>query len=254
MPRRLLTLILVIALLAVLTALWPRLADSRIPGNHQGYAPEQPIRYSHRLHAGELALDCQYCHFGAATSRHAGIPPLNVCMNCHRAVASTLGARTAAREDLQAEAKAARETYERMLASGAPDVDLARQRAVADEATAAVEAFNPQSLLSPELAKLYEHVGFDPKTGTYPAGAPRTPVQWIQLHSLPDFVFFDHRSHVGAGVSCQTCHGPVETMERVRQFNNLSMGWCVNCHREAQVKGVLGKPANPSVDCSACHY
>jgi hypothetical protein len=254
MPRRLTTLVLTVAVVAVVVTLWPRLASSRIPGNHEGYAPQQPIAYSHRLHAGELGLDCLYCHFGAETSRHAGIPPANVCMNCHRSVAATLGAKMAAREDLQAVATAAQKELERQKESGAPEAVLLGLERAAREAAAAVEAFDPASLLSTEIQKLYDHVGFDPAKGTYDAEKASGPIRWRQVHRLPDFVFFDHRSHVRAGVTCQSCHGPVETMERVRQFQNLSMGWCVNCHRDARANGVLGKPANPSLDCSACHY
>ena len=254
MPRRIRTVVLGIAFLAVFVTLLPRLADSRIPGNHQGYAPQQPIAYSHRLHAGELGIDCKYCHFGSETSRHAGIPPANVCMNCHRAVASTLGTRQAALGDLKNAAEATKKAYEDALQRSAPAVELAQLEAASKEAQAAAKAFNPAALLSPEIAKIYEHVGFDPTKGTYDPDATTKPIRWRQVHHLPDFVYFDHRSHVRAGVSCQRCHGPVETMERVRQFNNLSMGWCVNCHREAQAKGIGGKPASPSVDCSACHY
>jgi hypothetical protein len=254
MPRHLVTLFLTVALLAVVAALWPRLASSRFPGNHEGYSPEQPIAYSHRLHAGELGLDCLYCHFGAERSRHAGIPPANVCMNCHRAVAATLGAKGAAREDLEAAAAEAQSELLRREASGASEADLARLRATAREAAAAFEGFNPASLLSAEIGKLYDHVGFDASAGAYDPSRPTRPIHWKQIHRLPDFVYFDHRAHVGAGVTCQACHGPVETMERVRQFNNLSMGWCVNCHRDAAAHGVLGKPASPSLDCSACHH
>ncbi|MCL4850701.1 MAG: hypothetical protein KJZ78_04885, partial [Bryobacteraceae bacterium] len=80
------------------------------------------------------------------------------------------------------------------------------------------------------------------------------PIAWTKVHHLPDFVYFDHRPHVNAGVTCQECHGPVETMERVRQVSDLSMGWCVNCHRNANRTGVAGKPVQASIDCSACHF
>jgi hypothetical protein len=79
-------------------------------------------------------------------------------------------------------------------------------------------------------------------------------IPWVRVHNLPDFAYFDHRAHVVAGVACQKCHGPVETMERVRQVESLSMGWCVNCHRDANLHGVAGKKVNASLDCAACHY
>ena len=86
-----------------------------------------------------------------------------------------------------------------------------------------------------------------------PGAVPR-PVEWVRIHKLPDFAYFDHRAHVNAGVACQSCHGPIETMERVRQFESLSMGWCVNCHREANATGIQGKAVNASTDCATCHY
>lgn len=220
MPRNVRIIILAVALLTVLATLWPRLADSRIPGNYQGYAPEQPIAYSHRLHAGELAIACEYCHFGSETSRHAGIPPANVCMNCHKSVGATMGQKLAAAED----------------------------------AKKANQKFDPTMLVSPEIQKLYDHVGFDLATREWDVEKGSGPIRWQQVHRLPDYVYFDHRAHIRADVACQKCHGPVETMERVRQHNNLSMGWCVNCHRDAHANGIKGQPASPSLDCSACHY
>jgi len=80
------------------------------------------------------------------------------------------------------------------------------------------------------------------------------PLAWVQVHKLPDFVYFDHRAHGNAGVECQRCHGPVETMERVRQVEDLSMGWCVNCHRQVNQTGVADKPVEASLDCDACHH
>lgn len=217
MPQRLRLIVLSIAFLAVVVVVYPRIAASRLPGDHSGYAPVQPIAYSHRLHAGELSIPCLYCHFGAEKSRHAGIPPANSCMNCHKTVTATMGA-VRAEEELAA----------------------AQQRPV-------------QLPVSPELQKLYDALGLNEKLEPDPARTPQ-PIHWVQVHRLPDFAYFDHRAHVTAGVTCQTCHGPVETMERMRQWSNLSMGWCVNCHREARNNGIKGKPANPSLDCAACHY
>jgi hypothetical protein len=97
-------------------------------------------------------------------------------------------------------------------------------------------------MVSAELRKLYDAV------------QQSSPIAWTRIHSLPDFAYFDHRPHVGAGVACQQCHGPVESMERVRQFSDLSMGWCVNCHRDANRIGVAGKRVNASINCSTCHF
>ena len=126
--------------------------------------------------------------------------------------------------------------------------------AIAQEERAAErEARVPNTIESAELRKLYDALALDadliPKEGQ-----AQTPIAWTRVHVLPDFVYFDHRAHVAAGTPCQTCHGPVETMERVRQVETLSMGWCVNCHREANEEGVNGRSVNASTDCTACHF
>lgn len=156
-------------------------ALSRV-GIHQGYTPEQPIAFSHKRHAGDSRIPCLYCHFGAKTSRHAGIPPVNVCMNCHGML------RTQTRE----------------------------------------------------IEKLKEFV----QRGQ--------AIEWIKVHNLPDFVYFNHSQHVISGVECQTCHGPVETMVRVEQRAPLTMGWCIQCHRSRQMVGSHTPAAN--LDCGKCHY
>ncbi|HWQ55731.1 MAG TPA: cytochrome c3 family protein [Bryobacteraceae bacterium] len=206
MKSRILSIVLGLGVAFSLMLLASRAAMFHLPGNHQDYEPVQPIAYSHRLHAGELQMQCQYCHFGAESSRHAGIPPANVCMNCHRTVTAPLGAVRAEDELAQKEKRA------------------------------------PRPVVSAELRKLYDAV----ESGR--------PVAWTRVHSLPDFVYFDHRAHVNASVACQQCHGPVETMERVRQVSDLSMGWCVNCHREANRTGIAGRRVNASTNCSTCHY
>lgn len=71
-------------------------------------------------------------------------------------------------------------------------------------------------------------------------------IEWVRVHMLPDFVHFNHSAHVSKGVNCQTCHGPIETMKKVSQFSDLSMGWCVNCHRQPEY--------NAPLNCSTCHY
>ena len=200
------TIVLFVGLLLVLLSLSTRLSAMRVPGNHQGYAPKQPIEYSHRLHAGELGIDCGYCHTAAHRGRRAGIPAAAVCMNCHKSVTATFAA-------IRAEDEAAKK-----------------------------EQRKAKAIVSPEIAKLYDALGLDANRQPDPSRSP-TPIAWQRVHRLPDYVTFDHRSHVAAGVSCQRCHGPVETMERVRQHATLEMGWCVNCHREQKA----------TLDCGACH-
>ena len=217
MSGRIATIVLIVGLLGVAVTLAPRMGAIHLPGNQQGYEPPQPINFSHRLHAGEMQIACLYCHSGAEKSRHAGIPSANVCMNCHRLVTAPIGVIRA--EDAQAEKE---------------------KRAA-------------RRIVSPELQKLYTALALDEKMQPDPAHQPR-PIQWTKIHNVPDFVYFDHRPHVAAGVDCQTCHGPVENMERVKQTGDLSMGWCVNCHRDANRAGVAGKAVKASIDCSACHF
>jgi hypothetical protein len=187
------------------------------PGNQQGYEPVQPIAFSHRLHCGKLQIACLYCHFGGERSRHAGIPAASLCMNCHRLV-------TAPREQ------------------------------ILDEYQKAQQERRPvRPVISAEIQKLYEAMALDDKLQPDPAKQPKT-IPWVRVHNLPKFSCFDHRPHVTAGVSCQKCHGEVEEMDRVRQVSSLSMGWCVNCHRDTGVTGVGGKKVQASTDCAACHY
>lgn len=227
-----LVLLVAVAIAAVISV--PSVGTARLPGNQIGYEPAQPIAFSHRLHAGELSVPCLYCHSGAEKSRHAGVPSANVCMNCHRFVPAALGAIRAEDELAKKENRA------------------------------------PRRIVSPEVQKLYDALALGPDLKPDGTKQPR-PIAWIKIHNEPDFVYFDHRPHVNAGVSCQTCHGPVETMEHVRQVSDLTMGWCVNCHRGVTRAGLNGSfnsaPApfakgvvpvshrlNPSIDCKTCHF
>ncbi|MGC8915414.1 MAG: cytochrome c3 family protein [Thermoanaerobaculum sp.] len=216
MTGRLVSWVLVVALFGSV-ALWvPKAGQLRAPGNQQGYEPDQPIAFSHRLHAGELGVDCLYCHWGAEKSRHAGIPGASVCMNCHRFVMAPWGA-------VRAEDEAAQKQNRK-----------------------------PKPVVSPELAKLYRALGLAADGTLARVGEPQ-PIAWVRVWRLPDFVFFDHRPHVAAGVSCQTCHGPVETMERMRLVRDLAMGWCVNCHRQKRETGA-GTVLEARTDCAVCHF
>ena len=145
-----------------------------IPFN--AYAPKQPIDYSHELHAGDLQIDCKFCHTYARRSRSAGIPAMEQCMACHQLV-------HADKEPIK------------------------------------------------KLARAYED---------------KKPIEWVKVHDLPDFVYFNHKRHVKAGFDCQECHGPVEEMEVLYRHAPLTMGWCVDCHKSNLDKGA-------SIDCLTCH-
>lgn len=180
-------------------------------GRSEGYEPDQPIKFSHVIHAAENQTECIYCHHSAEYSKSAGIPGTNVCMNCHLIVRS--GTRSG----------------------------------------------------SWEINKIIQ---------SYEQG---TPIEWIRVHNNPDHVFFSHAQHVTIGkVECQECHGQVEEMHRVRQVSDLSMGWCIKCHRESQIdlhsnefydnyELIMNKVKNGEIDkvtveslggteCMKCHY
>lgn len=218
MSSRLITIILSIGLaMSVVIFFGSYARNYMLPGNHQGYEPVQPIAYSHRLHAGELGIACLHCHSAAEKGKHAGIPSTNVCMNCHKFVS-------------------------------APWLEVKAENDLADK-----EKRKPRQIISPEIKKIYDAMAMNNEMKPDSSKKP-TPIAWMKVHNLPDFVYFNHSVHVSAGVECQTCHGAVETMERVRQVNDLSMGWCVNCHRDVSANGVNGKTVHASTDCSACHY
>ena len=218
MRRQTLLLLFTLTLLA-LSIILIQGTDLRLPGSHTGYQPQQPIEFSHRLHSGDLDIPCLYCHGAAEKGRHAGIPAAATCMNCHRFVLASWD----------------------------------NQKIEEDEATS--QGREGRVLVSEELQKLYRAVDFDWEAMQYRRGDSQERISWVRVHRLPDFVYFDHRSHVGAGVECQICHGPVESMERVSQESDLSMGWCVECHRDVGGGTSRVSPVEKaSTDCGVCHY
>ncbi|MBI5267208.1 MAG: cytochrome c3 family protein [candidate division Zixibacteria bacterium] len=172
-----------------------------------GYRPTQPQKYSHKLHAGDLGIDCRYCHFNIEVSDQANVPATSVCMNCHKLIK--------------------------------PDSDTLK----------AVRA----------------------------SFASHTPLEWIRVHNLAGYVYFNHAAHLRAGVGCLSCHGNVAQMVEVTQQEPLSMGWCLDCHRHpepslrptSEVTNMNWTPPadqmtigaklkaernlKPPVDCSGCH-
>jgi cytochrome c2 len=178
-------------------------------GVEQNYEPVQPIPFSHKLHAGDMKINCNYCHTGAYKSKQANIPSVNICMNCHTHV---------------------------------------------------------------KEGPKYGKEGIAQVVKAYESGAP---IKWVRVHNLPDLAYFNHSQHTTvAGLECQKCHGPIEEMEVVRQHSPLTMGWCINCHRETAVnskdnayydkllklhadskkKGDMTAEEIGATDCSKCHY
>lgn len=191
-------LVLVSAILLLLMSAYFAYGWMMQIGIDQGYAPIQPIHYSHKIHAGDNKIDCKYCHSSARVSKHSGIPSLNVCMNCHKSI------------------------YEYKGNPEGPSPE--------DMANGYTNEF-----YTGEIKKLYKAVGWDEEAQKY-TGEPK-PVEWVRVHNLPDFAYFNHSQHVSvAGIECQTCHGPVQEMEIMYQFSPLTMGWCINCHRTTNVK------------------
>lgn len=127
-----------------------------------GYQPEQPVAFSHRLHAGEMGMDCRYCHNTVERAAMAAIPPTNTCMNCHKVVKAD-----------------------------SEKLSLIRESHEGGEA-----------------------------------------VEWVRVHMLPDYAYFNHAPHLSAGVGCNTCHGQIDEMDVVTQDQPLSMSWCLDCHRD----------------------
>ena len=178
-------------------------------GVQQGYAPTQPIAYSHALHAGTLEIECQYCHTGVEIGKSANIPSANICMNCHTHVQNVQG----------------------------------------------------KEGISPEIQKIYDAVDNN------------KPIEWVRVHNLPDLAYFNHSQHVKVGgIECQTCHGPIEEMEVVYQHSSLTMGWCIDCHRQTEIaadgneyydklvqlhsdsKDALKVKDIGGLECAKCHY
>jgi mono/diheme cytochrome c family protein len=163
-------------------------------GRQKGYQPVQPIYYSHKVHAGINQINCLYCHGSAWESKTAGIPAVNVCMNCHKAINEYVKGPKLYNEN-------------------------------GDEINGTAE-----------IAKLYKASGFDPQNPAKWDASKAKPIEWVKIHNLPDHVYFNHSQHIRAGkVQCQTCHGEITAMDEVKQVSELSMGWCVNCHRQTKV-------------------
>ncbi len=149
-----------------------------------GYSPNQPLPYSHKLHARELGLDCRYCHANVERSAVASIPATQTCMNCHQLV----------------------------------KVD------------------------SPMLTSIHE---------SWESGKR---MEWVRVHELPDYAYFDHSAHVSSGVGCIECHGRVDEMDQVRQTQPLSMGWCLDCHRDVRERQGASRFLRPVSEITNMDY
>lgn len=207
-------------------------------GRQQDYAPEQPIKFSHETHAGIHKIDCQYCHDGARRSKHAIIPAANTCMNCHKAIkkGSTYGTaeltKIFASVGFDPSTDKYIEGYEKLTMS---EVEAIYKKWIADSYVADKELTSLDNKGEKEVNDQWKAIVSSLTNENKKSVAG--PIEWVRIHNLPDHVYFNHAQHVGVGkVECQTCHGKVEEMPVLRQYATLSMGWCINCHRETEVK------------------
>ncbi|MEM1318849.1 MAG: c-type cytochrome [Bacteroidota bacterium] len=209
-------------------------------GRQQGYAPEQPIKFSHATHAGLHKIDCQYCHDGARRSKHSVIPAANTCMNCHSAIKKGSQYGTAELTKIYAsvgydpDKGSYIEDYENM-----PTEDIEKfykawitKNYLSDNDLSSLDRKGEREVENQwqgiVTALTNESTGDESIAG---------PIEWVRIHNLPDHAYFNHAQHVSVGkVECQQCHGPVQNMEVVAQYSPLSMGWCINCHRQTEVQ------------------
>lgn len=207
-------------------------------GRQQGYQPDQPIKFSHAVHAGENKIDCQYCHDGARRSKHSVIPAANTCMNCHKAI--KVGSKYGTAELTKIYASIGYdpinnkyvENYENMPEDSIKAMYTAwmADAYITEKEIPAIDE-EGEELVAEQWKGLKKSLTNDQKK-TIPG-----PIEWIRIHNLADHAYFNHAQHVSVGkVACQTCHGEVEKMEVVKQYSPLSMGWCINCHRQTEVK------------------
>jgi mono/diheme cytochrome c family protein len=207
-------------------------------GRQKGYQPDQPIKFSHATHAGLNKIDCQYCHDGARRSKHSVIPATNTCLNCHKAVKVGSQYGTAELTKIFASAGFDPNTnkyidnYDKMADK---DIKAIYTKWIEEQYVAANKLTSVNASAKAAGESQWEDIvasltgGVDKKI--------QGPIEWVRIHNLPDHAYFNHSQHVAVGkVACQTCHGEVEKMEVVAQHAPLSMGWCINCHRQTEVK------------------
>ncbi len=206
-------------------------------GRQQGYAPSQPIKFSHKTHAGINKIDCQYCHDSARRSKHSSIPGTNTCMNCHSAIKkgsqygtaeiskiyASIGFDPSTGKYIDGYENYTNEQIEGVFKKWIGDSYLEdRKLKNMDE--------NGKSIIEEQWNGIKTSLTNDTKTKV------SGPIEWTRIHNLPDHAYFNHAQHVSVGkVECQKCHGKVEGMEILAQHSPLSMGWCINCHRETKV-------------------
>ena len=212
-------------------------------GRQQGYQPDQPIKFSHVVHAGQQQIDCQYCHDGARRSKHSVIPAANTCMNCHKAIekGSTYGTaeltKIFASIGYDPSTDKYIENYDNMSQEEVADIykKWIKDSYVSDNEDSGTSMVKLAEEAAEEADNQWDAI-FKALTNEQKKKV-QGPIEWVRIHNLPDHAYFNHSQHVSIGkIECQQCHGPVEEMEVVQQYSPLSMGWCVNCHVQTEVK------------------
>lgn len=207
-------------------------------GRQTGYAPEQPIKFSHETHAGLHQIDCKFCHDGARRSKHSVIPPASTCMNCHKAIkkGSTYGTaeitKIFASIGFDPNTDKYIENYESISQDSIEKIyrQWISEQYIKDQGVQAIDQ-EGLDLVDEQWEGVVTSLTNELKPQV------QGPIEWIRIHNLPDHVYFNHAQHVTVGqLDCQQCHGKVEEMEVVEQYAPLSMGWCINCHRQTEVQ------------------
>ena len=214
-------------------------------GRSQNYAPDQPIKFSHKTHSGLQQINCNYCHDGARRSKQSVIPATNTCMNCHKAV--KVGSEYGTAEltkifvstgwDPSTDKYIDPAQYEKMSESEVAAIFkkwiLAKHRETRKDTSQNFTKYDSDEAIF--VNAQWDDIAASLKTEY--KDKVQGPIEWKRLHNLPDHVYFNHAQHVAVGkVECQKCHGQVEKMVVMKQYAPLSMGWCINCHRETEVR------------------
>jgi mono/diheme cytochrome c family protein len=203
----------------------------------QNYSPDQPIKFSHATHSGLQKIDCQYCHDGSRRSKHSIIPATNTCMNCHKAV--KVGSQHGTAEITKIFASAGYDPTTDKYIENYDKLDEKQIAAIYQKwiFAQAKEVNKDLTVKAANLVAATQWDGVVASLTTKDKSKVGGPIPWKRVHNLPDHAYFNHAQHVAVGqVACTKCHGPVETMEVLKQFAPLSMGWCINCHRQTEVK------------------
>ncbi|MFT5745590.1 MAG: cytochrome c2 [Paraglaciecola sp.] len=206
-------------------------------GRQQGYQPDQPIAFSHAIHACEQKIECQYCHDGARRSKHSVIPAANTCMNCHKAVKN--GSRYGTAELTKIYASVGYDPSTDKYVEDYEEMEEADQMKIFKKWIADQAISNGETAEEAETAAENQWEDIKESLTDYETGDSSVAgaIEWVKIHNLPDHVYFNHAQHVSVGkIACQQCHGKVEGMDVVQQYAPLSMGWCINCHRQTEVK------------------